>query len=309
MHRHPLFLPYAALAGVCFFWGTTYVAIRIAVESLPPLLLVATRFTASGSLLLTGALLAGFRLPEPKEALHSALLGILGLGAGSLCLSYAETWIPSSLAALLITTSPFWMVLVDTIWAGGERMRRRALIGMAIGLTGTALLVGPDALHQGLAGDTVRGFLLLQVGNISWACASIGQRRVVRHVSAVTGGAIQQLATGLALWIPTLALGQYHAEWSLRSAAATAYLMMFGSIVGYTAYVYALKKLAVPVVTMHVYVNPVVASVLGWLVFREPFGAREAVAMGVIFLGVGVVKRYGTPPPLRETAVIPSPEP
>jgi len=288
-----LFLPYTALLSVCFFWGTTYLAIRMALESFPPLLLVGARFTLSGGIMLIVLRLAGFRMPSLRDSLSSAAFGILALGVGNGCLVYAELWIPSSLAALLVTTSPFWMVGMEALAPRGERLRLPTSIGLLIGLAGAAVLVGPDAWHLGFSGNVVQGFLLLQVGCVSWSFSSITQRRRIPHVNAVVNGALQQLAAGITFLIPALLLGQQPSEWSVRGVGAVVYLMVFGSVVGYTSYVYVLKKLPVAIVTIHTYVNPVVAAALGWLFYREPFGERETVAMLIIFLGVAVVKRFG----------------
>ena len=292
LRNHPLFRPYLALASVCFFWGTTYLAIRMAIETFPPLLLVGVRFTLSGTIMLAAAKLAGLSLPSRKDAFASAVFGILALGVGGLCLSYAELMVPSSLAALLVTTSPFWMIGIEAMLPNGEKLHLPTLSGMIVGLAGAAILVGPNAWREGLSGNVVGGFLLLQVGNISWGISSTTQRRHLPHVNVVVNGGLQQLAAGITFLIPALVIGQQPSEWSARGVGAVLYLVVFGSIVGYTSYVYALKKLPLAMVTLHNYINPVVAGVLGWLFYREPFGKREIVAMLVIFLGVAVVKRF-----------------
>lgn len=265
----------------------------MSLETFPPLLLIGSRFAISGSLLLVSARLAGARMPRAKEALYSGLCGVLALGVANACLTYAELWIPSSLAALFVTTSPFWMVALDAAWKGGERLRLPVVAGLLIGFAGVGLLVGPDAWREGLGGETMRGFLLLQFGGLCWSGGSIAQRRFTRDVNAVVNGGIQQLSSGIVALIPALVLGQRPGEWGWREAGPVVYLMVFGSIVGYTSYVYALKHLPVSVVTIHVYVNPMVATALGWMFYREPFGKREALAMAVILLGVAVVQRAG----------------
>ncbi len=299
--RHPQFGAYVALASVCFFWGTTYLAIRMALESFPPLLLVGTRFTLSGAVLLLASRVAGLKLPNRRDTLYAALFGVLTLGVGNGCLTYAELWIPSSLAALLVTTSPFWMVGMESLTPGGEKLKLSTTAGLLIGLTGAALLVGPDAITTGFAGEVVKGFIVLQIGCIGWGIGSLAQRRRIGHVNVVVNGAIQQLAAGVGFLIPALAAGQEPAEWSVRGVGAVIYLMVFGSIVGYTSYVYALKRLPVAIVTLHTYVNPLVAAVLGYLFYREPFGRRESLAMAVIFTGVWIVKRFGGPAPKEES--------
>ncbi len=312
LNRHPRLLPYLALASVCFLWGTTYVTIRIAIETIPPFLLVGSRFTASGLVLLIVARLARFPMPSRRDLALTAVFGIMALGIGNSALSTAELWVPSGLAALLVTTSPFWMIGLEAVRPGGEKLHLPAVAGLLVGLAGTAVLVGPDAWRGGLSGGVMKGFLVLQIGCVSWSLSSIGQRHRVGHINVVVSGAIQQLASGLVVLALALALGQRPTEWTVRGIGAVAYLSVFGSIVGYTSYVYALQRLPVALVTIYNYVNPVVAAILGWIFFREAFGVRQAMGMGVIFLGVAVVKHFGATartasPPLREP--IPSPEP
>lgn len=266
----------------------------MALESFPPFLLVGTRFTISGTLLLGAGLLAGVRRPSRRDAAWAALFGLVILGVGNTCLTVAETWIPSSLAALLVTTSPFWLTGIEAVMPGGERLGRLTLAGMLIGLAGVALLVGP-AWEAGLEANLVKGFLILQLGCFSWSLGSVLQRRRIAHLNAVINGAIQQLAAGLGfLLVAALAPGR-PVLWSARGVGAILYLVVFGSIVGYTSYIYALKHLPVALVAVHNYVNPVVAAALGWLIYREPFGSREMVAMAVIFLGVFLVSRASAP--------------
>lgn len=295
MRDHPHFKAYLALAAVCFFWGTTYLGIRMALESFPPLLLICVRFLISGSLLMIGALGVRAHLPRDRELWRTALNGVLVLGVGNGCLTFSELWIPSGLAALFITVSPFWMVGIETVLPGGERLHGPTAAGMIVGLLGAALLVAPGVMESGWGGNTMRGFLLLQLGCAAWALGSIVQRRQVQRAHPVVSGALQQLAAGLAFLPLALTVPEHDVRWSARGAGAMLYLIVFGSIVGYSAYIYVLGKLPVPVVSIYNYVNPAVAVALGWLVYSEPFGRRELAAMLIIFLGVALVKRF-TPP-------------
>jgi drug/metabolite transporter (DMT)-like permease len=278
---------------VCFFWGTTYLAIRMGLESFPPMAMIAIRFVVSGSLLLLAARLAGAHLPRGRELRVTAFTGILNLGIGNGCLVFAEQWIPSGLAALIITVSPFWMVGIEAMMPGGERLHRPTIIGMLVGFGGAALLVSSGLSREGIGGAVVEGFLLLQLGSAAWSFGSVFQRRQPARAHPIVTGAIQQLAAGLAFTIPALLIPERPIEPTPRGVAAVCYLVVFGSIVGYSSYIYALSHLRVAVVSIYSYVNPVVAVALGWLFYREPFGVREAAAVAIIFLGVGVVKRYG----------------
>ncbi len=291
MRDHPLFKAYGALAAVCFFWGTTYLGIRMSLESLPPLQVIAARFVASGALLLAAAYARGARLPRGRELCVSALTGVVVLGIGNGCLVFAEQWIPSGLAALFITISPFWMVGIEALTRGGERINRRAGVGMLVGSAGAALLVSSGISAGGLRGAVVQGFLVLQFGSAAWSFGSLYQRRQPAKAHPIVTGGVQQFAAGVAFIPLVLLFERRFTPPTARSAAAICYLVVFGSIVGYSAYIYALAHLPVAVVSIYSYVNPIVAVFLGRLFYREPFGAREAVAMLIIFAGIALVKR------------------
>ncbi|MBY0375532.1 MAG: EamA family transporter [Bryobacteraceae bacterium] len=289
--QHPLFPAYAALAAVCFFWGTTYLGIRMALESFAPLWLMAFRFTISGSVLLITARLLGAPIPTGRELAWTALYGILPLGVANGALTFSETFIPSSLAALYITTAPFWMVGIEALVPGGEKLHLRTMAAMMVGFLGTSLLVMPEDWSQGFSAANIQGFLLLQVGNCAWAAGSILFRRRKTKAHPVVSGAVQQLATGLVMCGLVGLTSPPAPQWSGRGLWAAAYLVVFGSIVAYSAYVYVLNKLPISIVSIYTYINPLVAAALGWLFYREPFGWRETLAMAVIFLGVFLVKK------------------
>ena len=291
MGAQPQFWPYAALVSVCFFWGTTYLGIRMALEAFPPMTLVAARFLISGSLMLAGAKLLGAALPRGRELRQTAWNGVVILGAGNGCLTVAEMWIPSGLAALIITISPFWMLGLDAILPPRARLHAPTLLGMAVGLAGAALLVGPGAFEGGVTGNVMRGFLVLQLGCFCGSFGSPVQRRQPAQAHPIVSGGVQQLAAGLA-FLPIALLRGGEIRWAeTQGVWAILYLIVFGSIVGYSSYIYALEHLPVAVLSIYNYVNPVVAVMLGWVFYREPFGLREAAAMTVIFTGVAMVKR------------------
>jgi drug/metabolite transporter (DMT)-like permease len=292
MQDQRLLKAYIALALVCFFWGTTYLGIRMALESFPPLILVAGRFLLSGGILLSAAWLRGMHLPRGRELAVASACGFLTLGIGNACLVYSETFVPSGIAGLIVTISPFWLVGIEALLPGGERLHLPTIAGMLVGLAGAGLLLAPD-LNSGLFDrQLVKGFLILQMGSIGWTLGSLFQRRQPVKAHPVVIGAVQQMAAGMAFLTPALLAPQTAIHWSGRGIAALIYLVVFGSIVGYSAYVYSLDRLPVAVVSIYPYINAVVAVALGWLFYREPFGAREAAAMGVIFAGVWVVKRF-----------------
>ncbi len=263
----------------------------MALESVPPLMLVSLRYMISGTLLLSAAFFAKAHLPTGKELFYTALFGAIIIGLGNGCLAFAELWIPSGLAALFITTTPFWMIGLEALIPGGARLHGPTLFGMLVGFAGTLLLVAPSAIQEGLHGPILQGFLLLQLGCCGWAFGSILQRRHTTTAHPVVSGAVQQLATGLVFLGPALLARTQPIHWTNRSLGAVIYLVTFGSVVGYSAYLYALEKLPVSIVTIYNYVNPIVAMFLGWLIYRERVGIQELGAMLIIFLGVALVKR------------------
>lgn len=292
MARHPLFKPYLALIAVCFFWGTTYLGIRMSLESFPPLELVCVRYLISGSILLLFAKARGIYLPRGRELAAACFSGFLTLGIGNGALVFSEVLIPSGIAGLIITISPFWMVGVEALLPGGERLHAPTIGGMAVGLLGAALLFMPDAGAHAIDRNLLSGFLMLQIGMAGWAFGSIYQKRKAGRAHPIIAGAVQQLAAGVILLPFVLAIPQPPVHWSSRGVLALLYLVGFGSIVGYSAYVYAMDRLPVAIVSVYPYINAVVAVFLGWLVYRERFGVNEAFAMLVIFAGVALVKRY-----------------
>jgi drug/metabolite transporter (DMT)-like permease len=262
----------------------------MSLESFPPLELVAARFLVSGFILLAAAWVRGARLPKGRDLWQAAFTGVLILGVGNGCLTFAELRIPSGLAGLITTLSPFWLVGIEAMMPRGERLHAPTILGMLVGLAGVALLLSSSVGLNASGHDALIGFLLLQVGMVAWSGGSIYQRGNRAEAHPIVVGAVQQVAAGLAALPLALFASSHQVAWSTRGVAALFYLVTFGSIVGYSSYAYALDKLPVAVVSIYPYVNSVVAVALGWLFYREPFGLREAAAMLVIFTGVGLVK-------------------
>jgi drug/metabolite transporter (DMT)-like permease len=291
LRNHPQFKAYFALACVCVFWGTTYLGIRVALESFSPVSLMGIRYTISGGVMLIVARAMGAHLPRGRELWETALFGVFALGLGTFSLSWAELTIPSGLAALFCTTSPFWMVGIEALMPGGERLHGPTIFGMLVGLSGVVFLVARSAFElHGPAPAMVTAFVILQLGLGAWALGSILQRKQVSKAHPFVSGAVQQLATGLTFLTASLLLHS-RMTWTPRGIGAVLYLAAFGGIVGYSAFVYSMAHLPIAVASLYNYVNPSVAVALGWLFYREPFGVRESIAMVIIFGGVAIVKR------------------
>jgi drug/metabolite transporter (DMT)-like permease len=267
----------------------------MSLETFPPLTLVAVRYFISGTLTLGFAWYRGMHMPRGRELAAACIAGLGTLTIGNGALVTAETLIPSGMAGLITAMSPFWMVGVEALLPGGESLHAPTIGAMALGLGGAALLVTPGAGPQGAGHSLLIGFLVLQIGMAGWSFGSIYQRRNAGKAHPVVAGGIHQLAAALAM-VPFALLVPHHAiHWSTRGVTAILYLVVFGSLVGYSAFVYVMDRLPVAVVSIYPYVNAVVAVALGWLFYREPFGMRESAAMVVIFGSVALVKRYSRP--------------
>lgn len=280
-----------AFATVCLVWGTTYLAIAIAIETLPTFLFAGVRFTLAGLLLLAMRLAAGDALPRLRdEWLNLALIGVLMIGVGNVAVVYAEHHVASGFTALLVATSPFWMALLETFRKTGERVNLQKAAGMLVGFSGVGLLVAPY-LNGNLTSGFFWGVVVLQLGSIAWNFGSIRSKYHPPKTTALMSAALQMLCGGILVGIIGLARGEAASfSFSLRTFLAFAYLTIFGSIVAYSAYVYALSKLRTSVTSLYAFINPAVAVFLGWLILREPFGWRELIAMLVIFGGVALVQ-------------------
>ena len=195
-------LAYLALAAVCVFWGTTYLGIRLGLESFPPLYLIAIRYVISGSLLLGAAALSGATIPRGRELLQTAVCGVICIGIGNGLLAIAELYIPSGLAALFYTVAPFWMIGVDALLPGGKRPVMITMGGLALGLAGVAFLVYPAAASEGFHGRQLSGFFLIEISTAGWVIGALLQKRVRARAQPFVSGAVQQLAAGLAVFIP-----------------------------------------------------------------------------------------------------------
>jgi len=299
---------------VCVFWGSTYLAIRIGVGVLPPFLFAGLRFLVAGALLAGVALAFGDHLPRrPADWGTLAIVGVLLLGGGNAFVVWAEQYTASGVASLFVVTVALWMAFFDAVIPGSTgELNWRVMLGLVTGFVGTALLIGAsprELLHADL-----RGPVALTCASASWSLGSVYAKRHPTESSPYIGAAVQMIVGGAVVALAGSLLGEWRAwHLSARGAAAIAYLVVFGSILGYSAYVYALRHASPTVVGTYAYVNPVIAVFLGWLLLHEPITARTLVATSLILgavvwiqvsgrVAVGQSGGRAVEAPVRETA-------
>jgi len=295
-----------AFAAVYVIWGSTYLAIRFAIETLPPFLMAGVRFLIAGSILYGWMRLRGTPRPTKAEWRSTAIIGALLLAGGNGGVVWAEQFVPSGVAALLVATVPFWMVLLEWLRPGGERPSGGVVAGLLLGFVGLMLLVGPGEWAGG--GVNLLGAGALMLATLAWASGSIYSRGATLPAAPLLTTAMEMLAGGALLMLMGLGTGELAAidvgAVSGRSLAALGYLIIFGSLIGFTAYVWLLGVAAPAKVSTYAYVNPVVAVLLGWALAGEPLTARVAVAVAVILGAVAVItlarSRKVSLPPVEE---------
>lgn len=281
-----------AYVTVSLVWGSTYLAIRIGVQHLPPALFGGIRFLTAGLILLTLARMLGRRLPtRRRDWVTAAVVGVMLLGIGNGAVIWAEQFVESSMAAIIIVTGALQMAVFDALIPGNEaRPTWRQWVALLIGLLGAVYLIGGNPAALGSGGWW--GPLALLGGSMSWTLGSIYSKRRPTDTSPYVFSALQMLFGGGALAIVGLAAGEAgRLTLSPQGLGAIAYLIVFGSLVGYTSYVYLLRHAVPAFVGTHVYVNTVVAVILGWVILGEHVTWRTFVATGVILGSVVWVRR------------------
>jgi len=277
---------------VYVFWGGTYLAMRYGVEVLPPFVLASARYLIAGPIML--AVSAIFKLkmwPSRQEWGRLAIIGVLMLGCGNTAVIWAEQYIPSGLAALLVTAIPLYAALIEMALPRGEGLPARGWIGIWVGLVAMVFLLWPD-LRSGLHGDSrqIIAAAVTLVGTLCWTGASIISRRSTIRISGVASAGWQMVFGGLFNVCLLVGTGDYHgAKWGIKAWGSIAYLVIFGSLITYTAYIYLLDNVAVSKVATYAYVNPVIAVILGAIFLQEHFVAVEYVGMCGILLAVFLV--------------------
>jgi drug/metabolite transporter (DMT)-like permease len=288
------FMIVMAFLVVYVVFGTTFLAIRIAVETIPAFMMTGLRLMMAGGLMMPVLVLQGGRFPSLIHWRSAVIVGGLMLVGGLGLLSYAEERIPSGLAALVVTTIPIWVALFDWLIFGGKRPTAQVLVGVALGTIGAALLFLPALDTSSGGDDQLIGMGIVLVGAITFAIGSLYSKRVPRPSDARMSTAAEMLAGGVMLMIVSVLAGEPSrldvAAVSLRSVAALIYLALFGSIIAYTAFLWLLKTVEPAKATTNFYVNPVVAVFAGWLVLDEAVTTTMILAALVILLGVAVIQ-------------------
>ncbi len=292
-----LILLIAAFAAVYILWGSTYLAIKYAIETLPTFLMAGTRFLVAGAILFVAAKFTkDYEKPTWAQWKTSFVVGTLLLLGGNGAVVLAEHYISSSLAALLVATEPFWIVLLSWLWLKGARPNWKVALGLVIGFVGVYLLVGGQSGANDGSSNQLFGTILVVIGTICWATGSIYGLRAPVSKSSVLASGMQMLCGGAVLFL----LGTLTGEWtnfnvaavSLNSWLGLAYLTVFGSIIAFTAYSWLLKNAEPSIVATYAYVNPVIAVFLGWLIAGESFTAQMLVGAGVIVGSVVLITSH-----------------
>lgn len=294
-----------ALGGLYFIWGSTYLAIRFAIETFPPLLMASLRFLVAGSILYAWARWRGAPRPSGLLWRTAALSGGLMLLGGNGSVVWAEQYVPSGLVALLIATVPLWIVLQDWIWGRSGTPGAGVLFGILWGLGGVTLLVTGSEIGKAGPQDLLGGLLVL-MGALSWAAGSLVARYGDRPDSAALGNGMQMLAGGAGLLLVGFLRGELPdldpGAVSGSSLLAILYLVVFGSLLAFSSYIWLLRNTTPAVASTYAYVNPVVALLLGWALAHEPLSFRTALAAFIILTAVMLIttRRTKGGPPRRE---------
>jgi drug/metabolite transporter (DMT)-like permease len=285
---------WAAMISVYIVWGSTYLAIRFAVQTMPPFLMAAARFLLAGTVLYGFRRTRGDAVPTRLEWRSAAIVGILLLVGGNGGVVWAEQHVASSVAALLVGSSPLWMILIDALRPGGKRPSWPSVAGVLVGFAGIVLLVGPGELSGGADKIDPIGAAVLIFAALLWSIGSLYSRNAALPSSPLLGTGMEMLAGGAVLLVLGALTGEFSrlnlAGISAPSLWGLAYLVVFGAWVGFGAYTWLLRVAPISFVSTYAYVNPVVAVVMGYLVAAEPITPRTLIAAAIIVGSVALTK-------------------
>jgi drug/metabolite transporter (DMT)-like permease len=300
----------AALATVYLVWGSTYLGIALAIETMPPLLMAGARFLLAGAVLYAVArrLDSSAARPDARQWRAAVLTGTLLLAVGNGGVTWAQQTVPSGVAALVIASIPLWVVVLDRLFFGA-RLTWRAVLGVGVGFAGVAVLLNPGAPD---AMDAAGG-LVLVIAAVCWASGTLLSRGQTLTVPPLVGAGMQMLAGGVVLVLAgvlTGELGEVHlADVSARSLGGFVYLVLFGSLLAFSAYTWLLRNAPISAVATYAYVNPVIAVVLGWAILDEEVTLAVVAGAALIVLSVATVVRRESGTPTRAPEPRPAPEP
>lgn len=305
--RVPRFQLVIGFLAVYLIWGSTYLAIRFTIETIPPLFSAAIRFLIGGTLLYAYARFSGAIAATKLQWRNSAVIGLLLVVGGTGTVTWAEQYVPSGLAALMVAAMPFWMVLIEWIRPEGRRPVTSVVLGLVLGFVGIIILIGPIQLAaEGITG--ILGTAALLLATLSWASGSIYSRHIDLPESKLLSVGIQMLAGGVVLGILAGVTGEFpqvdFSAMTLKSIGGLFYLAIIGSL-AFVAYVWLLKVTTPAKASTYAFVNPVVAVFLGWLLGGEEITARTIVAATVIVSAVAVITVYKDKRPTKQTPQIP----
>lgn len=291
--RQHRFLVLLCFGLVYLFWGSTYLGIRIAVEHIPPALMCGMRFTIAGTLMLSYLALRGRNIRYSAMQLgQMATIGILLLMGGNLTLSYAEQLVPSGLAALMVASTPLWFLVLDSLLLGDHHISARGMAGLALGIAGISVLIWPKLTSTGAPGlKELWWSLSLLGGSFSWALGSVLSKRwQSSEVDPFSATAWQVTFAGLANLVFAVSFEDIsHVTWTARGVGAVLYLVVCGSWIGYTAYIWLLGHVPTSKVSTYAYVNPVVAVFLGWLFVNETVDRYILAGSAIVVASVALV--------------------
>ncbi len=285
----PKWLVLAAFAAVYFLWGSTYLAIRVAIESIPPMLMAGTRFFTAGVILYTWMRRQGAPRPEGIHWRNAAVVGALLLLIGNGGLTWAELTVPSNIAALIIASTPLWIIVFDWLRPGGHRPRSTVFCGLFLGFIGVSLIIsGKDHLGHKVAAPA--GAAVLLAAAICWAAGSVFSRHAQQSSSALLAVSMQMIAGGILLALTGFLLGEHHqldfAHITTPSRIAFIYLLICGSLIGFTAYVWLLQVSTPALVSTYAFVNPLIAVILGRVFLHEALPESVLIAAALILAAV-----------------------
>ena len=284
-----------ALLALYIVWGSTYLAIRFSVETIPPFLHASLRFLISGAILYAWRRLAGDEPPTRGNWVATAIVGTALLLGGNGLVAWAEQSVPSGIAALMISTSPFWLVLFESMRAGGAKPTKLAILGLFIGFLGVFILIGPAEITGGEGSINPFGAFLLILAPIFWSMGSIFARGADMPKSTLLGTGMEMLMGAVALFLVSLLRGELNGfsldQVSSRSWMGLLYLITFGSLVGFVSYGWLLHNAPISLTSTYAYVNPVVAVFLGYFLAGESLNGRIAIATVMIIFSVILINR------------------